>query len=98
MADGHAHPRYMLIFLWLAILTAVEVAVAQFPSWLEGTPGISIISILLLVALALVKAGLVGAYFMHLKFESWAFIGIVSFPILLMIVLVCMMLPDVTFG
>jgi len=88
----------MLIFLWLAILTAVEVAVAQFPSWLEGTPGISIISILLLVALALVKAGLVGAYFMHLKFESWAFIGIVSFPILLMIVLVCMMLPDVTFG
>ena len=98
MADDHKHPPYMLIFFWLALLTAVEIAVSQFPTWMPDTSGINTISILLLVAFALLKAGLVGAYFMHLKFERWAFIGIVSFPVVLMIFLVCMLLPDVTFG
>jgi cytochrome c oxidase subunit 4 len=98
MADDHKHPKYMMIFFWLLLLTVVEIGASYLPKWLPDTSGIHTISILLLVAFAVVKAALVGFYFMHLKFERWAFIGIVTFPILLMIVLVCMLIPDVTYG
>jgi len=98
MAAGHKHPKYMLIFLWLAILTVVEVAVAMLPSRVPELGNAVAITIVVLCGLAFVKAGLVGAYFMHLKFESKAFILIVTAPIILMIFLVCMLLPDVGFS
>jgi len=60
--SAHKHPNYMAIFWWLAILTVVELAVVFMP--------LSKITIgVLLCALALAKAALVAAYFMHLKFE-----------------------------
>src|SRR5438045_9180233 len=59
----HKHPNYMAIFYYLAILTAVELAVIFLP-----IPKV-IIAVLLCV-FAVWKAALVAMYFMHLKLET----------------------------
>jgi cytochrome c oxidase subunit 4 len=62
-AAEHSHPNYMAIFWWLAILTALELAVIFM-----GLP--RLIVGILLCSLAVTKAGLVAMYFMHLRFET----------------------------
>ncbi|MCY4402427.1 MAG: cytochrome C oxidase subunit IV family protein [Candidatus Poribacteria bacterium] len=85
----HEHPRYMLIFLYLAILTAIEVGIA--------IPEYSIIiKAILLIGLACGKAILVAAYFMHLKFEKGILATIVITPFLICVFLVIMLMPDLT--
>ena len=59
---AHDEPNYMLIFYWLAALTALEVGVTYM-----GLPKMLMIAIL--VGLAVAKAAMVAMYFMHLKFE-----------------------------
>jgi cytochrome c oxidase subunit 4 len=59
---AHAHPRYILIWFFLAALTAVELSVAFLP-WPKH------IIVLILVGMAFWKAALVGLYYMHLRFE-----------------------------
>ena len=59
------HPRYMLIWLYLALLTVAEVALAFELPFSQNT------KLILLLVLAVWKAALVGLYFMHLKFERW---------------------------
>ena len=98
MSEDHKHPNYMLIWVILLVLTVLEVAVALAPRHLGDIDGIITITIVLLVGMALVKAGLVAAYFMHLKFEQKNFVMIVSFPLVLACVLVILLLPDVAFG
>ena len=63
MAGEHKHPNYMAIFWTLAILTVVELGVVFLPfgKFANGT---------MLCALALAKAAIVAAYFMHLRFET----------------------------
>lgn len=67
-----SHAPYVRIWFILAVLTAVEYFYAlifkdHFPVLVLG-----------LVSLALVKAGMVGWFFMHLKFErKWVYILIV---------------------
>lgn len=63
MAASDNHPNYILVWLGLAVLTAVEVGVAFLP-WSKT------IILLLLVGLAVWKALLVALYFMHLKYEK----------------------------
>jgi len=63
MAASDNHPNYILVWLGLAVLTAVEIGVAFLP-WSKT------IIILLLVGLAVWKALLVALYFMHLKYEK----------------------------
>ena len=58
----HAHPNYILIWVFLAVLTAVELTVAFLP-WSKT------IIILILIFMAFWKAALVGLYYMHLRFE-----------------------------
>ena len=88
--NGHnEHPKYMLIFLWLAIMTAIEIGVA--------IPEYSIvIKAILLIGLACAKAILVAAYFMHLKFEKRTLAVIVFIPFFICVFLVIMLLPDLT--
>lgn len=59
---SHEHPKYMLIWLYLAILTILEVLVAflAIPKWMI------VVSLLIM---AVWKALLVALYYMHLKFE-----------------------------
>ena len=85
--DDHAEPNYWMVWLALAVLTVVELGVAQ----VQGARAYVIFS---LCALALVKAGLVAAYFMHLKFEKYALILIVVSPLLLSGILYVGLVPD----
>jgi cytochrome c oxidase subunit IV len=83
-----AHAPYLKVFAALAVLTAIEYYYAavfkdHFAVLLTG-----------LLALAAVKAGLVGWYFMHLKFEgNWVYIAIVPAMILAMIIVLALC-PD----
>jgi cytochrome c oxidase subunit IV len=61
----HKHPPYVLIWLYLAILTVAELGLAF------ELPITRNVKLLLLMILAVWKALLVGLFFMHLKFEGW---------------------------
>jgi cytochrome c oxidase subunit 4 len=73
-------PRYMRIFVFLALLTAVEVAVAL-------TPVPKSAQVLFLIALAIAKATLVALYYMHLRFEGRILRIIATAPLLFAIIL-----------
>jgi len=63
MSETKAHPNYWAIWAYLLVLTLAEVGVAQL-SWNKT------VLILVLVVMAVWKAGLVALYFMHLKWEG----------------------------
>jgi cytochrome c oxidase subunit 4 len=86
--DVESHAPYMKVWAGLAVLTAVE----YFYALLFKDRFLSLV--LGLVTLALVKAGLVGWFFMHLKFEKrWVYLLIV--PACVMAVFLTLMLyPD----
>ena len=88
-AVDHAEPNYIAIFVYLAILTAVELFVYAI-----GLPQVAKVG--LLVALAFAKAVLVAMYFMHLAIERRALAIIAITPILLVTFLCFMLLPDLT--
>jgi len=86
-AKEHAEPNYWGVWLALLVLTIIELAVAKAP-----VP--KAFMVFSLCALALVKAALVAAYFMHLKFEKYALILIVLSPLLLSAILYIGLVPD----
>jgi cytochrome c oxidase subunit IV len=66
---GHAHPsdgRYILIALFLAVMTAIEVGLY----YVEISNSVMIPTLMVLMV---VKFGTVAAYFMHLRFDSRMF-------------------------
>lgn len=85
----HKEPRYGMVWVGLLVLTLVELWVAQC-----GMPKIGIV--ISLCVLALAKAGMVAAYFMHLKFESYALVLIVLSPLVLSAILYIGLMPDST--
>lgn len=62
MSETHEHPNYVKIWYWLLVLLAISVA----------GPMLEVPSITLITAfgIAIIKAFLVAANFMHLKFEK----------------------------
>jgi cytochrome c oxidase subunit 4 len=87
MATAHSHPNYMKIFWWLAALTVVELIVVFLPfgKLTNGT---------LLCALALGKAALVAAFFMHLRFETRTLTWIAFTPLAIATLLIFVLMPD----
>ena len=86
--NGHKeHPKYITIFIWLTILTAIEVGIVipDLPQKL---------TLILLIVFACSKAFLVATYFMHLKFEKRTLAVIVMTPFLICVFLVIMLMPD----
>jgi cytochrome c oxidase subunit IV len=78
-ADAHAEAAnhevgstklFMQVWVWLLLLTAVEV----FLAYLRLHPAIMLT---ILVGLSLIKSALIVAYFMHLKFERLSLFFIV---------------------
>jgi cytochrome c oxidase subunit 4 len=65
MDTAHKHPNYILIWVYLAVLTAAELALAF------ELPISRNLKLILLLVLAVWKALLVAMFFMHLKFERW---------------------------
>lgn len=81
---------YLKVFVTLAVLTAVEYFYARI---FKDSFSVLVFG---LMVLALVKAGMVGYYFMHLKFEGrWVFYMLVP-ACILAVVLVLGLYPDVT--
>jgi cytochrome c oxidase subunit IV len=78
---------YLTIFVWLTVLTAVEVGIVF-------TPLSRFVMITILCALAIVKAALVAMYFMHLKFERKTLALVVMVPLLLAGILILGLMPD----
>lgn len=85
----HTGPSYIAVFIYLAVLTAVELLVyaMNFPTDLK---------IGLLVALALAKALLVAMYFMHLASEHKALWVIAATPMILVAFCYLMLRPDLS--
>lgn len=85
MSDAHAleHPKpnYMGVFVLLTVLTAVEVGITymHFAQW---------VMVLTLVILAIVKAGMVALYFMHLKYDNKVLTVIAGVPMVLLAIAV----------
>jgi len=83
----HKHPNYMAIFYYLAILTAVELAVIFMPIQ-------KFYIAVLLCVFAVWKATLVAMYFMHLKFEARTLGMVAVTPLLIATLLIFVLLPD----
>ena len=88
-AVEHDEPNYIAIFIYLAVLTGVELVV-----YAVGLPQVAKVG--LLIALAFAKAVLVAMYFMHLAIERKALAIIAITPIILVTFLCFMLLPDLT--
>src|SRR6266702_2650362 len=65
METAHKRPNYILIWVYLFVLTVAELALAF------ELPISRNMKLLLMLALAVWKALLVALFFMHLKFERW---------------------------
>ena len=87
--DEHAGPNYIAVFIYLSVLTGIELGV-----YAMGLPQFAKVG--LLVALAWAKAVLVAMYFMHLAMERRGLWVIAITPVLLVTFLCLMLLPDLT--
>ena len=78
----HVRPNYMLIWLYLFVMTIAEILLAFK---LPVGPNTKLI---LLLILAIWKALLVAMFFMHLKFEKWnvRILAIVPVPLALILI------------
>lgn len=85
--SDHGHPWYVGVFLWLFVLTALEVGV----TYLEMSRASLIIA---LSVMGFAKAGLVAAYFMHLKFEKRRLIFFVMTPIVSIVLMLIVVSVD----
>jgi cytochrome c oxidase subunit 4 len=79
--------RYLQVFLWLAVLTAVEIGVIYLP-----LPHAEIA--VMLVVLAASKAALVALFYMHLAYEKRTLAYIALTPLVLCVFLLFMLTPD----
>lgn len=78
---------YVLVFLVLAVVTAVEVGLSTIDLAAQAATG-------LFLLLSFVKAALVAAFFMHLKDDARLFRYILILPTLLLIVFVALTVPS----
>ena len=84
---AHEERRYLQVFAWLAVLTALEIGVIYTPISRIAIGG-------MLVVLAATKAALVALFFMHLTSEKRTLAYIALTPAVLCVFLVFMLLPD----
>ena len=88
---AESHAPYLKVFLALAAFTAMEYGYARILKD-SFTP-----LVLGLVAMAVIKAGLVGWYFMHLKFEGkWVYALLIP-AVILAAVVVLGLVPDIAY-
>jgi cytochrome c oxidase subunit 4 len=84
-AESRSKPNYLLVFIFLAVFTALEIGVSYLPP---------IIKIPALILLAGTKASLVVLYFMHLRYDNRLY----ALPILIAIVLAIPIIVTILFG
>ena len=91
-AAEHAHVGgttriFLIVWFWLLALTAVEVFL--------GYEHLAVkLMLVLLLGLSVIKASLIIAYFMHLRYERASMAAILMPALVIVIVLMNMILPD----
>lgn len=87
VVEHHEHktPNYILIFVWLIIITAAEVGVGYIPAAI--IPNLVTFPVLMIMALA--KILLVVLYFMHLRYDSkwFTMFMLVAMPLSILFIL-----------
>ncbi len=96
--DDHPSDRnYVMIAILLAVLTAVEVFMFVIEDQIADTLGVGSVKIGLIV-LMIVKFWIVGAYFMHLKFDNKVLTQLFVFGLALAVVVYFIMLSAFEFN
>lgn len=85
----HSKKVYIKVWLWLLGITIVGFIVSplNLPGWLHNS---------MIVLIALMKGGLIVAYFMHLKFERLSLIYSILLPLILLVALAVALLYEGT--
>ena len=78
---------FMVVWFWLLALTAVEVFLGYKQLELK-------IMLVMLMGLSVIKAALIIAYFMHLRYERVSMAAILMPALVMVIVLMNIFLPD----
>lgn len=94
-AHAHAHEEhfagsnrlFVSIWIWLVVLTLIEIFLAYKPMPL-------ILMLTVLLGLSIIKAALIMAYFMHLKFERLSLILTLVPMLVVCIILLFVFFPD----
>jgi cytochrome c oxidase subunit 4 len=86
--DGSGMRLYLWVWIWLLALTALEIVLALVQ--ILPTRGM----LVLLMVLSFVKAGLIVAYFMHLRFEQRTLVLSLIPSVLAVIALLFVFFPD----
>jgi cytochrome c oxidase subunit 4 len=74
---GHATPNYIAVFFILFVVTVVEVLVPEYLDLGQG------LFLTVMMGMAMLKAALVGLYFMHLKYDHKLLMVIAVVPFIL---------------
>ena len=75
------------IWIWLVVLTLIEIALAYKPMS-------TLLMLTILLGLSVIKAALIVAYFMHLKFERLSLILTIVPMLVVCILLLFVFFPD----
>lgn len=83
--SAHKTPNYVMIFIWLIIITAAEVGVGYIPPTVMP----NLVTYPVLMFMALVKILLVMLYFMHLRYDSkwFTMFMLVAMPLSILFIL-----------
>lgn len=84
---GVWYRTYVVTWFWLLVITGLELGVV-----FAGLPKTLVVT--LLVILALMKATLIAAYFMHLRYERLNLIFAIVAPLVLIVMLVLGVVRD----
>src|SRR6266508_381467 len=86
-ADHGTIKSFTIVWIFLLLFTAIEV----FLAYIQVTP---VLMLVILIGLSVIKAALIIAYFMHLKFERFS-LFLTLFPMLVIcILLLFILMPD----
>jgi cytochrome c oxidase subunit 4 len=90
MTSKRAHPNYVAVWVWLILLMVAGVLASYLPLGRSAV-------VILIFLIAAAKASLVALYYMHLKFESGFICALAITPVVLVIGLTLLLLPDFVF-
>ena len=87
----HIRPNYVAVWAWLILLLIISLAAVYLPFSQTATT-------VMIFVVAVVKAALVAAYFMHLRFEKRLIRAIAIIPVLLFLGMTLTLFPDIVFN
>jgi caa(3)-type oxidase subunit IV len=87
----HPRPNYVAVWAWLVFLLIVSVAAVYLPFPQAAT-------VLIIFTIAVAKALLVAANYMHLRFEERLIRIIAIVPVVLFLILTLTLIPDIVYN